>query len=83
MNGDTETPTIPDKELTVYSLYANDDVNRLILAYQNANPDVRAIHEIGMEDGSIAMTTLRAAYFFWFAADCYYSKSRLYDIVNR
>lgn len=50
---DPDLVTLPDNELTVYSLKEIRTVKKLISDFQIKNPDVYVKYEIGMEDGSV------------------------------
>ncbi len=56
-----DTPTVPDKEVRVYSLEENAEVRQAIVMYQNAHPDTRVNYEIGLsgEGGMTASDALR------------------------
>lgn len=56
-----DTPTVPDKELTVYSLEENAEIRQAIVTYQKKQPDTMVHYEIGMsgKDGVTASDALR------------------------
>lgn len=56
-----DTPTVPDKELTVYSLEENAEIRQAIVTYQKKQPDTMVHYEIGLsgEDGVTASDALR------------------------
>lgn len=56
-----DTPTVPDKELTVYSLEENAEIRQAIVTYQKEQPDTMVHYEIGLsgEDGVTASDALR------------------------
>lgn len=45
---DPEMPSVPDKVVTVYSLYADDNIRRVISGWQKKRPDVYVDYEIGV-----------------------------------
>lgn len=45
---DATIPTVPNNELTVYSLKESDAIRQAISVYQTANPDIFVSYEIGM-----------------------------------
>ena len=49
---DPDIPTVPNEQLTVYSLKTNDTIRQAITIYQASNPDVFVKYETGMGDDS-------------------------------
>lgn len=56
---DPNEPTVPEKQLKVYSLEENSRLRQAISAYQKAYPDVYIHYETGMTEGS-AVTRMDA-----------------------
>lgn len=56
-----DTPAKPETELSVYSLYDNDDIRQAAAMYQKANPDVYVKMETGLtgEDGASSEDVLK------------------------
>ena len=50
---DANIPTVPNNELTVYSLKEHDAIRQAMSVYQAANPDVCVEYEIGMNGEGI------------------------------
>ncbi len=56
-----DTPTVPEKEVRVYSLEENEEIRQAIVMYQNAHPDTQITYETGLSggDGMTAADALR------------------------
>lgn len=56
-----DTPTMPENELTVYSLYENNDIRQIVTQFQKENPNSYVKYEIGMsgQDGVTVSDALR------------------------
>lgn len=56
-----DTPTVPEKEVRVYSLEENKEIRQAIVMYQNEHPDIQITYETGLsgEDGMTAADALR------------------------
>lgn len=54
---DPNEPTVPEKQLKVYSLEENDRLRQAISAYQKEYPDVYVNYETGMTEGSAVTRT--------------------------
>ena len=56
-----DTPTVPEKEVRVYSLKENEEIRQAIVMYQNAHPDTQISYETGLSDdgGVTAADALR------------------------
>ena len=48
---DANIPSVPDKQLRIYSLLENDQVRQAVSSYAKANPDTYVKYEIGMSWG--------------------------------
>lgn len=48
---DPQVPSAPNTTVTVYSLYNDDNIQRVISAYRTARPDVYINYEVGIENG--------------------------------
>ena len=53
---DANIPSVPDKQLRVYSLLENDQVRQAVSSYAKANPDTYVKYEIGMSWGEEGIT---------------------------
>lgn len=49
---DEEAPLTADTQLTIYSLYPDDDLTQMIVQFQKANPDITVEHEVGLSGDS-------------------------------
>ncbi|WP_099468810.1 extracellular solute-binding protein [Konateibacter massiliensis] len=47
---DSTVPSVPDKELTIYSLTENSTIRQAIAAYQRENTDVKITYNVAMAD---------------------------------
>jgi ABC-type glycerol-3-phosphate transport system substrate-binding protein len=47
-----EAPTVPEKELKVYSLYENQGIKKAVTQYQKENPNLYIQYEVGMAGDS-------------------------------
>lgn len=47
-----EIPTVPDTTLCIYSVYENEDIRRVVSAFQQKSPDVYVKYEVGVTDGN-------------------------------
>lgn len=56
-----DTPTVPENEITVYSLYENNDIRQIATQFQKEKPNSYVKYEIGMsgEDGVTVSDALR------------------------
>lgn len=50
------TPTVPEKEMKIYSLYDNKTIRQAIGLFQRANPDVHLIYDVGLSGESITLS---------------------------
>lgn len=59
---DKDMPSVPDKELVVYSLYESKTVRQAIGSYQQKHPDVKVNYQVGMdeESGTVESDVIRA-----------------------
>lgn len=53
---DANVPSVPDKQLRIYSLLENDQVRQAVSSYAKANPDTYVKYEIGMSWGEEGVT---------------------------
>lgn len=54
---DPDEPSVPEEQLTVYSLHEMERIRQAISVYQKQNPDVWVNYEIGMDpDSAITLT---------------------------
>ncbi len=53
---DETVPSVPDKQLRIYSLLENDQVRQAVSSYAKANPDTYVKYEIGMSWGEEGVT---------------------------
>ncbi len=54
---DPDEPTLPEKQLKLYSLFENSRLRQVISAYQKAYPEVYISYEVGMPDNSAVTRT--------------------------
>lgn len=56
-----DTPTVPENEINVYSLYEDSDVRQMVTQYQKKNPNSYVNYEVGMSgtDGVTVSDALR------------------------
>lgn len=53
---DANVPSVPDKQLRIYSLLENDQIRQAVSSYAKANPDTYVKYEIGMSLGEEGIT---------------------------
>ena len=53
---DANIPSVPEKQLRIYSLLENDQVRQAVSAYAKANPDTYVKYEVGMTWGEEGIT---------------------------
>lgn len=58
---DTEAPAVAEKELNIYSLYADEDLNQMISLFQKSHLDISVELEVGLtgEDGITEADAIR------------------------
>ena len=56
-----DTPSVPEKEVKIYSLNENAEVRQAIALYQKQNPDIRVNYEVGLtgDDGVTVSDAIR------------------------
>lgn len=53
---DANVPSVPDKQLRIYSLLENDQIRQAVSSYAKVNPDTYVKYEIGMSWGEEGVT---------------------------
>ena len=58
---DEAAPVTADTQLTIYSLYEDEDITQMIIQFQKANPNITVEHEVGLsgEDGMTEADAVR------------------------
>lgn len=58
---DEAAPVTADTQLTIYSLYEDEDITQMIVQFQKANPNITVEHEVGLsgEDGMTEADAVR------------------------